>query len=166
MPGALRPASCARQGRCRLAPPEARAGEPNAVASQLTGGNAVACVRSKLAPPELPDSAMRCTAYRTRTDHLLLVPDCMVATREAERRFGPLQACGLVDTDRLPPPLQDAVERDFEARSYHRLADAFLGTLGMAGPDRSRRRDSLAAASPLTTAATGRPATASGPSTR
>jgi hypothetical protein len=74
---------------------------------------------------------MYCTAYRTRTGHLLLVPDCMVATKEAEQRFGPLGNCGPIDTDRLPAPVQEAVERDFSARSYHRLADSFAQSLGL-----------------------------------
>ena len=77
---------------------------------------------------------MYCTAYRTRTGHLLLVPDCMVATREAEHRFGPLDNCGTIDTDRLPGSLQDVVERDFNARSYHRLADGFARNIGLATP--------------------------------
>jgi len=79
---------------------------------------------------------MYCTAYRTRTGHLLLVPDCMVATKEAEQRFGPLDNCGFIDTDRLPDPLQEAVERDFNARSYHPLADSFAPSIGLVAPSR------------------------------
>jgi hypothetical protein len=60
----------------------------------------------------------------------------MVATREAEQRFGPLDNCGSIDTDRLPASLQDVVERDFGARSYHRLADSYARHLGLAAPSR------------------------------
>ena len=74
---------------------------------------------------------MYCSAYRTRTGHLLLVPDCMVATADAERRFGPLDSCGVIDIDRLPATAQGVVERDFDARSYHRLADGVARTLGL-----------------------------------
>ncbi|NUS61622.1 MAG: hypothetical protein HOQ01_11800 [Lysobacter sp.] len=43
---------------------------------------------------------MDCTVYQTR-DRLVLVPDCMRMSVLVESLFGPMTACGTIDTDSL-----------------------------------------------------------------
>ena len=47
---------------------------------------------------------MRCIVYRGRQG-LVLVPDCMRASMEAEHELGPLVSCGEVETEQLAPLL-------------------------------------------------------------
>ena len=47
---------------------------------------------------------MDCTVYQTR-DRLVLVPDCMRASVQVESLFGPMTACGTIDTEALETEL-------------------------------------------------------------
>lgn len=60
---------------------------------------------------------MRCSVYTGRGE-LVLVPDCMKASREAERGHGPLRHCGTFDTDGLPADLVERIEGAFDDHFY------------------------------------------------
>lgn len=60
---------------------------------------------------------MRCIVYRGRHG-LLLVPDCMRASVEAEREYGPLLRCGEIETDRLDPTLVRDIDDALEYGVY------------------------------------------------
>lgn len=62
---------------------------------------------------------MRCIVYRGRNG-LVLVPDCMRASVEAERDFGPLLRCGEIETDRLAPLLIREIEDALDDSSFAR----------------------------------------------
>lgn len=58
-------------------------------------------------------------AYTRRDGALVLVPDCLVASREAEARHGPLSFVGRID-DALHPDVRiwDRVLADVDRQSY------------------------------------------------
>lgn len=62
-------------------------------------------------------SGVRCIVYRGRKG-LLLVPDCMRASVEAERDYGPLQRCGEIETDRLDPMLVHAIDEALDRDAF------------------------------------------------
>ncbi|WP_157481165.1 MULTISPECIES: hypothetical protein [unclassified Lysobacter] len=75
---------------------------------------------------------MNYTVYRGATGIYLLVPDCMKASREAERLHGPLVHCGAVESEGHPlPHLWEAVLTEVDERLYavlsEHIAHSFLG---------------------------------------
>jgi hypothetical protein len=60
---------------------------------------------------------MRCSVYTGRGE-LVLVPDCMQASREAERGYGPLRHCGTFETTGLPDDLAERIDDAFEDRLF------------------------------------------------
>ena len=60
---------------------------------------------------------MRCIVYRGRQG-LLLVPDCMRASVEAEREYGPLLHCGEIETERLDPTLVQRIDEALDQGAY------------------------------------------------
>lgn len=63
---------------------------------------------------------MICTVY-WGGEGFVLVPDCIVASREAERRFGPLTFCGSLDTQGLSEDLTARIDQEIDERSFVRL---------------------------------------------
>lgn len=58
-------------------------------------------------------------AYARRDGALVLVPDCLVASREAEARHGPLVFIGRIDDERHPDPaIWSRVLKDIDRQSY------------------------------------------------
>lgn len=76
---------------------------------------------------------MRCSVYTGRGE-LVLVPDCMKASREAERGHGPLRHCGSFETDGLPPDLAERIDHAVDDRFYAVLQPELALRLGYA-PD-------------------------------
>ena len=76
---------------------------------------------------------MRCIVYRGR-EGLLLVPDCVRASMEAERDHGPLQRCGEIETDRLDPLLLHAIDDAIDRETFAR-GDASLALRGAYQPE-------------------------------
>ena len=74
---------------------------------------------------------MRTRVYSQQHGSFLLVPDCMVASAEAEHKFGPLQDWGCAETDHFPADLKELIEREFDARSYALLPDEVVDRLGL-----------------------------------
>jgi hypothetical protein len=60
---------------------------------------------------------MHCGVYTGR-DGLVLVPDCMRASREAERLHGPLHHCGSFETDGLSADLARRIETALDDQLY------------------------------------------------
>ena len=60
---------------------------------------------------------MDCTVYQTR-DRLVLVPDCMRASVLVESLFGPMTACGTIDTDSLDIALSKQYDEALGADLY------------------------------------------------
>lgn len=60
---------------------------------------------------------MKCTVYWA-DEGLIFVPDCMLASREAERRYGPLLFCATFETEGLASDLAELVEREMDQRSF------------------------------------------------
>jgi hypothetical protein len=57
--------------------------------------------------------------YRRSDGALVLVPDCLVASRDAERRHGPLTLLGHFDSDSQPDPaIWNRVLADIDRQSY------------------------------------------------
>ena len=77
---------------------------------------------------------MLCTVY-WRKGGFLLVPDCMKASRAAERLYGPLQLCGRIDTDGLPAELGGAIEREIESELFIALSPELAMRLGYQATD-------------------------------
>lgn len=58
-------------------------------------------------------------AYSRRDGALVLVPDCFVASRDAEARHGPLVFIGLIDHETHPlPAIWERVLADVDRQSY------------------------------------------------
>ena len=61
---------------------------------------------------------MLCKVYCEANGQLLLVPDAREARSEVERSFGPLKACGSIDTQDLPAQLLPRIESELSDHSY------------------------------------------------
>ena len=61
---------------------------------------------------------MKCTVYWGSGGGFVVVPDCVVASREAERRFGPLMECARIDTDGLDERLAEDIGLAVDERTY------------------------------------------------
>lgn len=75
---------------------------------------------------------MKFSVFLSPKGDYLLVPDCLKASREAERLHGPLVSCGEIDSDDHPlPDLWATVMEDVDARLYsvvnEVVATALLG---------------------------------------
>ena len=72
-------------------------------------------------------------AYARRDGALVLVPDCLVASRDAEARHGPLVFMGRIDHERLPDPaIWDRVLADVDRQSYAVVRSAMRPLVGAA----------------------------------
>ena len=72
---------------------------------------------------------MNCTVY-WGNEGFVLVPDCMIASREAERRFGPLLRCGSFDTDGIEPGLARTIDQEVDQHSFVMLSTGLALRLG------------------------------------
>lgn len=72
---------------------------------------------------------MNCVVY-WGSEGFVLVPDCMIASREAERRYGPLLRCGSVDTDDLEPDLARTIDTAVDLHSFAPLSSGLALRLG------------------------------------
>ena len=78
---------------------------------------------------------MKLTVYKSVSADYLLVPDCVRASREADRLHGPLVHCGEIESDEYSlPDLWAEVGAQIDARLYavvdHEVA---LGLLPLCG---------------------------------
>jgi hypothetical protein len=80
---------------------------------------------------------MICRVYCRDGGGLVLVPDCMLAPREAVRQAGPLYHCGVLDTAELPAGLAECIEREFDSQSYALLSEELEARLQAAASDRA-----------------------------
>lgn len=75
-------------------------------------------------------------AYLRRDGAFVLVPDCLVASREAELRHGPLRYVGHVDASRHEEPqVWDRVLADIDHQSYSVVRSSIAPSLV---PDEAR----------------------------
>ena len=73
-------------------------------------------------------------AYARHDGALLLVPDCLVASRDAEARHGPLDFVGQVDTERLGrPDVWRRVQDDIDRQSYAVVRRSMMALLSTPG---------------------------------
>ena len=75
---------------------------------------------------------MICRMYSHGAGDLILVPDCMLAPREAVRQHGPLTPCGSINSEQLPVELAGVVERELDARSFSYVPARLARRLGLA----------------------------------
>ncbi|GAB3105485.1 hypothetical protein [Lysobacter terrae] len=78
---------------------------------------------------------MNCIVY-WGSEGFVLVPDCMVASLEAERRYGPLLRCGSLETEGLEPDLAQLIDKEVDLHSFAPLSAGQAMRLGYA-PGRS-----------------------------
>lgn len=77
-------------------------------------------------------SDVKFTVYLRPDDAYVFVPDCMVASREAERLHGPLIYCETIDTSDYPVPgiwetVMDEVDRQSFAVLHSVIGRRLLG---------------------------------------
>lgn len=74
-------------------------------------------------------------AYARHDGAYILVPDCLVASREAQTRHGPLSYVGLVDSStHLEPAVWDRVLSDVDRQSYAVVRSTMRPLLARATP--------------------------------
>ncbi|GAB3097067.1 hypothetical protein [Lysobacter terrae] len=60
---------------------------------------------------------MKCTVY-WGSNGFVVVPNCVLASRDAERKYGPLLECAHVETDGLDPVLAEDIGLAIDQRTY------------------------------------------------
>ena len=64
---------------------------------------------------------MTCRVYCRPNGDFIVVPACMLAPREVERRFGPLRHCATVRFLTLPARLAEEIQRQFDSQLFATL---------------------------------------------
>jgi len=72
---------------------------------------------------------MRCHVF-VGSIGLLLVPDCMQASMEAERAYGPLEPCGAFETGGLEVDLQEQIDHALDEHSFATMGPDLAMRLG------------------------------------